>query len=154
MKSITFYLLILFINRLLQYMNSSFKLRNIHNILYLNIFYVQINRKVVEYNQLSKDSSGESAGDRREAVRTRTQLAIKRLEKQINRSKTSESVERIVQQRAGLQKAVSVSRCRAHFTRTPCPQTAIVQQESACRWSLLPPARQPAPGRTPGSSDN
>lgn len=62
-------------------MNSSFKLRNIHNILYLNIFYVQINRKVVEYNQLSKDSSSESAGDRREAVRTRAQFAIKRLEK-------------------------------------------------------------------------
>lgn len=64
-------------------MNSSFKLRNIHNILYLNIFYVQINRKVVEYNnnQLSIDPSDESAGDRREAVRTRAQLAIKRLEK-------------------------------------------------------------------------
>lgn len=63
-------------------MNSSFKLRNIHNILYLNIFYVQINRKVVEYNnQLSIDPSGESAGDRREAVRTRAQFAIKRLEK-------------------------------------------------------------------------
>ncbi|CAH2267710.1 jg14159 [Pararge aegeria aegeria] len=41
-----------------------------------------INRKVVEYNnQLSIDPSGESAGDRREAVRTRAQLAIKRLEK-------------------------------------------------------------------------
>lgn len=63
-------------------MNSSSKLRNIHNILYLNILYVQINRKVVEYNnQLSIDPSGESAGDRRKAVWTRTQLAIKRLEK-------------------------------------------------------------------------
>lgn len=50
-------------------------------ILYLNIFYVQANRKVVEYNNwLSIESSGEGAGDRK-AVRTRAHLALKRLEK-------------------------------------------------------------------------